>query len=432
MKRFILTFALILGSSLLLKLQAADLIVEENGVLPNYGTIQAAVTAAGAGDRIFVKNKSGSVPYQENVTIDKPISILAFDANGSFLVFGSFTISPNGANFSPTFNTLNIIGMRNTSGSINATSNNSTGQTIYLNMMSNQLNSGSINLSGTNYISQVAGNWLLSGSITVREATVSGNLVNGNITMNDPGVTSQDTLYVVGNRITTNTGGVTNGRIIWSNNDHYFHIANNFVRSDLANSTSYGLIDIDQIKTGSGTNMISNNSCESTNSNYQIGIMINATLPVGCRLKIENNALHDGYTGNDYSSVERAVYFHTVNSGSLVEVNYNVHEGWEYGFSNGNGTIISFVGNTQAPTSFDVSNTSGECTVAECINAGHPSTDYTDHDLSRNNRGVAGGSFNFNNFWPILTGGARVYLVKTPRTVVQASTINAAASGHDR
>lgn len=406
----------------------ADLIVEENGVLPNYSTIQAAVTAANPGDRIFIKNKAGSIPYQEDVTIDKPLELLAYDSNGDFLVFGNYTINPNGANFSSTNNTVTIIGMNNVSGSINATSNNSTGNTIYLNMLANQLTSGSINLSGTAYISHVAGNWLQSGSIVTREATITGNLVNGDITLNDAaGAATEDTLYIVGNRITTNTGAVTaTGNINWNNNDHYFFIANNYVRSNY----HLGLIRVTSLKTGNGTNTIVNNSCESTSSTYNPGVQITATLTPGTRLKIENNAFHDTYDSND-SSTEYCITFGTVNTGALIEVNYNVQDGYE-SFTNGSGTLISFVSNQTAPSTYDVDDVTGECTAPECINAGSPSVEHTDHDLSRNDRGVAGGSYNFNNFWPILTGGARVYLVKTPRTVVQTSTIRAEADAHDR
>ena len=81
---------------------AADLVVEENGIAPNYSSIQAAVTAASPGDRIFVKNKAALVPYQESVTIDKPVELLPFTSNGQFFVLGNYTITPNAGNFSVT------------------------------------------------------------------------------------------------------------------------------------------------------------------------------------------------------------------------------------------------------------------------------------------------------------------------------------------
>ena len=313
MKKAFLTVAILaMAMCVTLTMRGADLIVEENGVLPNFSSIQAAVTAAQPGDRIFVKNKSGGVPYQENVTIDKPLELLAFDSNGQFLVFGTYTISANAANFSANGQHVTIIGMLNQSGSINATSNNSTGYELHLNMMGNQLNSGSINLTGLGYVSQVAGNWLLSGSISTREATISGNLVSQNIVINDAGgyfPSRPDTMYIVGNRITTNTGGVVSGYIQYNNNDHYFHIANNWVRSNYGS----GLIRIDQIRNGSGTNMIQNNSLETNTSARNYGTAVYPQIPVGCRLKIENNVIHDGFTGNDSNSEYACLLLPTYN-----------------------------------------------------------------------------------------------------------------------
>ncbi|MCB9230715.1 MAG: hypothetical protein H6581_03590 [Bacteroidia bacterium] len=430
MKRFILFLLIALGTSLFVETQAADIIVEENGVLPNFATIQAAVTAAQPGDRIFVKNKSGSVPYQENVTIDKPLSLLAWTSNGTFLVYGTYTLNPNGANFSSTLNTVSIIGMVNVSGSINATSNNTTGNRIYLNIVGNQLNSGSISLTGTNYFSEVAGNWLLGGSITTREATISGNLLNGNITVNASTTASEDTLYVVGNRLTDNVGSAYPGGIFWANANNYFHIANNHIKGN----GNTGMFQVSAIKTGGGTNAFDNNSIEQSTSNAAPAIVITAALIPNCRLHINNNVCFDSYNGNDgsWTYPEYMLYCTNAQANSLVECHYNAFYGLESGFTNVSGTIISFVGNQAAPVGINPDDVTGVCSAAECINAGHPSTDYTDHDLSRNDRGVAGGSFNYNNFWPILTGGARVFLVKTPRTVVQASSINAEAAGYDR
>lgn len=424
---------LILGAGVLplfiAGVHAADLIVEENGVLPNYATIQDAVAAASSNDRIFIKNKSGNIPYQENVTIDKPIELLPFDADGEFLVFGNYTLFANGANFTAAGQSIRIIGMNNSSGGITAAANNSTGNPIRIDVLGSQFSSGSINISGVGFISHVAGNWLLSGSITTRDATIAGNLVNGNITVNDPaGTFIDDTIYIVGNRLATNTGGVISGQISWNNNDQYFHIANNHVRSN----TSTGLIRFTQILAGPGDNVIVNNSLETTSSNTQIGINGSLTVPTGARLKIENNAMHEGFDGDDVGNTERAITITAIGSGALLEANYNIHQGWEFGLANFAPTQAVMIGNVTAGGSFDVDDITGVSSSAEVLNGGHPGSDYTDHDLTRNDAGVAGGSYRYTNFWPILTGGARVYLVKTPRTVVQSSTINAEADAHDR
>jgi hypothetical protein len=407
---------------------AADWVVEENGVSPNFATIQDAVNAAAAGDRIFVVNKTGSIPYQENVTIDKPLELLPHAANGSFLVMGTYTISPNGANFSAMNHSVRIIGMSNTSGSINATSNNSTGHGIEISVLGCQLNSGSINISGTNYYSRVSGNWLAFGNITVREALVSGNLINGIITINDASgsmIGGDETLYVVGNRITTNTGSPVNGYLQWNNNDHYFHIANNWLHS----RSLLGVVIVGAIKTGAGSNDVVNNSVQLNRAGATHGVNVTASLSVGTRLKVENNALHDVLS----SEPAYAVNFNSgIPSGALVEVNYNVEEGFDAGMTNATTALAVVVGNTNAPGTFAINQVSGVCSTAEAINAGHPGAAYTDHDLSRNDRGVTGGSLNYNNFWPILTGGARVMMVKTPRVALPSSTINAEADAHDR
>ena len=224
----------------------ADLIVEENGVLPNYGTIQDAVAAASDGDRIFVKNKAGNIPYQEDVTVNVSVEILPFDANGQFIVLGNYTISP------VVGRTVTIIGMLNQNGSILCQANSPSGTPTRINVLGNELLSGNITLSGQNLISHVSGNEI-SGSITTRYATITGNKLNGSggITLNDaPNLTSEDTLYIVGNRLTS-------GRITWSNNEQYLHIANN-----LSPSNVYPIY-VTQLKGGQGMNLIVNNTTRS-------------------------------------------------------------------------------------------------------------------------------------------------------------------------
>ncbi len=163
---------------------AADLIVEENGVLPNYSTIQAAVTAAMPGDRIFVKNKAGGIPYQENVLIGKPLELLSFDAIDPFIVFGHYTINPASPSFSMPDDAVRIIGMHNLNGQFLATVNNPAGPPIQIQIFGCRFDNGSINVTGTNYVSHIAGNWILIGGITVREGTITGNQTPG-ITVND-------------------------------------------------------------------------------------------------------------------------------------------------------------------------------------------------------------------------------------------------------
>lgn len=384
--------------------KAADLIVEENGVLPNYGTIQDAVNAASDGDRIFVKNKSGNVPYQENVTINVSIELLPFDANGQYIVWGEYTINPI------IDRTVTIIGMLNQDGSITCNANSPAGNPTRINVFGTELLSGSINISGTNIVSHVSGNKITSGSITTRYSTVTGNQVtSGSILINpSTNFSTEDTLYVVGNR-------VSNGRIQWGNGHTYFYIANNFI----IGSTIYQIY-CTQVKAGNGVNSIVNNSTYGSGGNNR-GIYV-TTVPANSTLQIHNNALRQTTTaGTNYPIYVQGI-------AGLASYTFNTYNGWDAGLVC---NPCASAGNQNATIAMDV--TTGECTsVPSCVDAGNPSTDHTDLDLTRNDVGTKGGSFNFNNFFPILTGGARVYLVRTPRTVVQTSTIRAEADGYDR
>ena len=403
---------------------AADLIVEEFGTLPNYSTISAAVTAAMPGDRIFVKNKSGDIPYNENVVIDKPIELLSYTPEDQFLVQGTYTISANGANFSPTQNYVRIIGMKNNTGSINATSNNSTGNTIDLEIHSSELTDGSILFTGTNYAASLSGNLLSDGNIFTRFATIVGNEIHGSITINDAPTTSgSDPVYIVGNRIFNNTG---QGFLVWNNDEHAFHIANNWFFAEEPD----GAIQINLLKSNGEANQIINNTTENTVPTLHAAINISVLIPSGTSLSIQNNVFRDGSTAETPNN-EFAIRTNGANAGTSIEISYNVTRDWADGLTNLTPSDATIVGNTTSAT-IDPDNTTGACADAACIDTGHPGNHHADHDLTRNNPGVEGGSYNFNNFWPILTGGARVHLVKTPRTVVQGSPINAEADAHDR
>lgn len=52
---------------------AADRVVEEFGFPPAYSSIGAAVAAANDGDRIIIINRSGNIPWIENITINKSL-----------------------------------------------------------------------------------------------------------------------------------------------------------------------------------------------------------------------------------------------------------------------------------------------------------------------------------------------------------------------
>ena len=94
---------------------------------------------------------------------------------------------------------------------------------------------------------------------------------------------------MVGNRIAGATGGFVSAGLTWSNNDHFCHIANNWLH--VANLN--GALRISSLRSGAGENVVVNNSIETSISDNTEGINVTGTVTAGTILKIENNALHD-------------------------------------------------------------------------------------------------------------------------------------------
>ena len=390
---------------------AADLIVEENAVLPNYANIQDALNAASDGDRIFVKNKVGAVPFMEDIIINVSVSIHCFTPDDLWLIQGSVTIQP------AIGREVAIIGMENLIGSVTAAANSPVGSPTRVNVLGSYLYSGSISISGTNYISHIAGNQLDNGNITARYSTITGNRLDGSIIVNSAAsLTSEDTLYIVGNRLmSSDFESPTAGRIDWNNDQHYFHIANNVVNTTYHN----GAVDVGILKIG-GTSVIYNNFLRTGPLSNDEGISLQST-PVGTLVEIHNNFIIDlsgsGNTGIAAGTVS-----------GFVSIAYNVFNNTDTDIS---GSGYSSVNNTNAVgVGYDI--TTGACTLPECIDNGSPAPKHTDLDLTTNDVGAAGGSFHFSNFFPLFAGGARVYLVKTPRVVLGLSTIYGEADSYDR
>ena len=78
---------------------ANDLVVEESGLPPSYSSITAAVAAANSGDRIFIKNKAGNLPWLENITITKSLTLLAFTYDSFFVGAGDLSNIPFGCRY---------------------------------------------------------------------------------------------------------------------------------------------------------------------------------------------------------------------------------------------------------------------------------------------------------------------------------------------
>ena len=220
----------------------ADLIVEEFGSTPNFNTIQAAINAATDGDRIFIRTKRGNFPYQEDVTINKSLELLPASNDSSFIVQGSYTIVPAAGR------TVTIVGMDNidNDGTIQLSGSASAANPCHFNLLGAILRD-SVNITGTGVISRISGNEIF-GELIVRYATVTGNDLDLFLRiLPDASLSSDDSLYIVGNRIAEG--------VIWDSEHHYLVFTNNFVKS----ADDIGL-ELFGVKGGTGYNLIENNS----------------------------------------------------------------------------------------------------------------------------------------------------------------------------
>jgi hypothetical protein len=412
---------------------AADLIVEENAVAPNYASIQAAVDDANPGDRIFIKNKSLAIPYLETVTIDKPIGLFPLDPADPWLLTGGILIAPDPANF-VSIDEVTIQGAHIISGSISSTTaSNALSAIARVNIVSNELDAGSIDIHDQKLKTHASGNRLNNGSLTIGYGIMSANQVNGNIRVSDINQGTTDTTWVVGNRQINPAGGGYPGTVTFDNDDNYMYIANNHFRY---NGASSRVVYFSNHRDGGpGGHTIVNNTIES-GSSYTDGIHFSASITAGTQVTISNNALYDLSAGEFGSGGEFAIDFpSSISNAAVVLVTNNVYQNYDGGFADISLATLGLYadGNVESVSgTFNPDDVTGECTDADCIDKGSPDNRYTDLDLSRNDVGVSGGSFNYNNFWPILTGGARVYMVKTPRAVIEGLTIDAEVDGYDR
>ncbi|MCG8700466.1 MAG: hypothetical protein MI922_20595, partial [Bacteroidales bacterium] len=273
---------------------AADLIVEEGGISPTYSNIQSAIDAASDGDRIFIKNRAGDIPWLEDLSIDKSITLLSFVNDTFFVVQGDITIS------SATNREVRIVGMRNTDGEINALGNLGDDWSTRLYIMDCFLENGRILTSNNKFYADIVGNTVNNGNISTDYANILGNeITNGTITISGNAAYTGDTVYIVGNKIynlSSSYGGM-NGIFVTCDAFDY-EIRNNLVNSTRGVHVSEG--------NGSQSINIINNTCrtyESTGSGSEYaarGIIIGYTSNnVYSKVELVNNVLDFNETSLD-------------------------------------------------------------------------------------------------------------------------------------
>ncbi|HNR85627.1 MAG TPA: hypothetical protein PKN38_03385, partial [Taishania sp.] len=300
MKNFSKKLALTLSVGALFSTQviAADLCVNESGSGGCYASITDALTAAVDGDRIIIQPKSGGVPYVENITINKSVSLLSNTEGVQWLMTGNITITP------AIGRTISILHMKNMSGNITASGHSPAGTRCKVNILNCELVSGYINFDYNYFNVNLASSEIKEGYVNLRYGNVIGNVISAsnysNMTyissnyillyIGNDALATDDTLNIVGNRILNNSTNSTYymGVLINSSN-HFFNISNNFITHPDTYYTSYGIYFQNHKNSMAGVNSVYNNSFYDsyTSSYYYYAIAIGSN--TAGRFDIKNN-----------------------------------------------------------------------------------------------------------------------------------------------
>lgn len=422
-------FTLLFTSAIVSSVMAADIYVREFGG-GAYPTISEAIDASSSGDRILVVPKSGNAAYIENLSINKRIQLLSATNGARFYVQGNVTISTgllaNGH--------VVIDGMYVTVGNITAGSSTNP---ISVTIVNTRLGDGRIGL-GTNIYATIANcqinNTGTSTSISFTKGKCLGNRVtaeNFGIAVANDNTTGTDTTYVVGNNVII-SGLATNLRAFsWSNSGQFFYIANNQFRlstTELQQTPLRTLVSIGSFKAGTNSNEM-NNFLNNT---------IYFAIPAGNNTGTSFVGLSAGTLDNRCNIINNLVRFAANSPTTRAAFDINGNPNIQYNTIGGvtvwnKGTATLSNGSYYSTTT--VSTNLNGCVTGTYRNTGHPDPIFTNLDLTRNDVGTCGGSYNIEENFPNMGQAgvpAIVHWLEAPRRVLQGGTVAIKAEGHDR
>lgn len=377
---------------------AADLYVRDLGAGGSYSTISAAITAANDGDRIIIRPKAGSLPFIENLTIDKSLSFVSEINFSKYILQGTITVTP-AAGRVVTINNLQISGTNAISVSADTTGGRTT-----LNLLNST--TAAVNTGVANTTLNMSG--CTSGAIALTHGRITGNKITS-VTINTTTIDTDPSTDDI--EIIANAFSVTGIAINLNQKNYNFRVLNNFAGT--------GIITISAVKNNS-TNEIINNVISSTNtSNANNSIQVSSPAGFTGLVSILNNVFY--YIGPTYGT-----FYPVTASGVSCYVYYNVSN-----YSVTMPTITNSGNNNVASFSL---NTSTYTVNGLAANTGSPEDDFADIDLSRNDRGNFGGSDTWANYWPTTVGNKpQVNYLKTPRRIYTGTTeMNATGSGYSK
>ena len=377
---------------------AADLYVRDLGAGGSYPSISAAISAANEGDRIIIRPKSGSLPFVENLTIDKSLSFVSEINFSKYILQGTITVTP-AAGRVVTINNLQISG----NNTISVSADTAGGRTT-LNLLNST--TAAVNTSMANTTLNMSG--CTSAAIALTHGRITGNKVTS-VTINTTTIDtnpSTDDIEIIANAIS-----VTGTAIYLNQKNYNFRVLNNFAGT--------GYISVLAVKNGS-TNEIINNVIASTNTSYaNYSIQLGSPAEFTGLVSILNNVFY--YIGPTYGT-----FYPVTANGVSCYVYYNISN-----YSVTMPSITNSGNNNVASISLNTTNYSVNGLTAD---TGSPEDDFADIDLTRNDRGNYGGSNSWTNYWPTTAGNKpQVNYLNTPRRIYTGTTeMNATGSGYSK
>lgn len=398
---------------------AADIKVDRTGaIVGSVTSISAAITAAADGDRIVVF--SNGLIYSENLSINKSLTFLCAAEGEYFFLAGSITIVPaNGRE-------ITIVGMHQ-NGNIASGGVNPVGARCVVNIVDCEI-AGTVTFNQDGYDVNLLYNYIWQntqiryGKVIANKLgneTTDGGLVYGFLSITAESATygTGDTVFVIANRMLKSDNLGSGSIFTFDNPNLRYFIANNSIRTGVANSTQYTTnqtaVNVVNCYLVDTTNVFINNYC----SAVETGGGCTGATTFGCvilkGIKTENfanNLLKNRY-GNNYGC------------GALqMRGDYNYYDGYRAYPTGTDNNIFSSTSN--APITYD--NITGKVTAGTGgINTGKPGAAYTDIDLTRGDIGPWGGPWTQENYWDTNNpqgGRARVFLLNMPSNVYSLTT----------
>ncbi|WP_346883328.1 hypothetical protein [uncultured Algibacter sp.] len=363
---------------------ATDLIVRDGGAGGAFATISDAINAATDGDRIIIRPKVGDTPYIEDLTIDKSLTLLSEISGDKYEILGTITIN-NDVNRTVSIHNASTTGDIVSNGTIS-------GGRMFINIINSESDE-SLLLSEDNVTVNVVRT--TCNRINFRHGKVVANNCSKILMTDDVGDSlATDDVYIIANRVSAQAAGFTDSPALIINSLNYtFHVLNNSLVNGIGHSTV-----INGVKDGT-TNFISNNFIKPVGSNFR-GLRI-ATEAIAT-IVIRNN-LFDPVGSDEIEVINNAIF---------VIAQYNMTRSTTFDITNADVNENNVSGATYDVTTFTGDNE----------NAGHPDAIFTDIDLTRNDMGPKGGSYNWDNYRTADDTKPHVFFLQTPRRIFNGTT----------